>query len=102
MVNVEEKVNALTRIADLIGKQTLVMWCIVTTFTTGYLYIDTNKLQESRINEIKQSNERLVEEIKGIKQLQKETKKQVDSAIPKLDYTLDNAEQLIKDMKKRN
>ena len=97
----EEKVNALTKLADLVGKKTLVMWCILTTFTTGYLFINNNELQNTRINEIKISNERLVEEIKGIKQVQKDNTDKIDSTIPKLDTTIDNVRQTLKKLKSR-
>lgn len=93
--NVEEKVNALTKLADLIGKKTLVMWCIITTFTTGYLFIDgrttERQLNSARITEIKESNDKLVKEIKGIKEDAKQTKAKVDSTMPRLDTLIDKA-----------
>lgn len=86
----EEKVNALTKLADLIGKKTLVMWSIVTTFTTGYLFIDGRKTQESRINEIKESNERLIKEIKEIKENAKEATIKIDETKQNVDTTIIN------------
>lgn len=99
--NVDEKVNALTKLANLVGKETLVMWAILTTFTTGYLFIDGRKTQETRITEIKQSNERLIEEVKGIKKTTHETKLQVDSTIPKLDTTINKVNQTLKSIKRK-
>lgn len=99
--NPVETVNALEKLADIIGKKTLVMWCIVTTFTTGYLFIDGRKTQETRISEIKISNEKLIEEIKGIRKITNENKLQIDSTIPKLDTTINNVNQTLINLKNK-
>jgi len=95
--NVEEKVTALTKLADLVGKQTLVMWCIVTTFTTGYLFIDgrntERELNKAMISEIKASQDKLVEKME-------ETQNRVNNQLPRLDTLINNASQTIKDIKK--
>jgi len=96
--NPEEKVNALTKLADLIGKKTLVMWCILTTFTTGYLFVDVRTITQDRINEIKESNERLVGEIKGIKIMTEQNKKSINSTIPKLDTTINNVNKTLENI----
>ncbi len=97
--NPEEKVNALTKLADLIGKQTLVMWCIIMTFTTGYLFIKYDGAQDKRITENSAGYERLVEEIKGIKKVQKENAEKIDVTIPKLDTTIKDVRQTLKRLK---
>lgn len=99
--NPKESVDALSKLADILGKKTVVLWAIVTTFTTGYLFLDGRKTQETRINEIKQSNERLIEEVKGIKQTAHQTKIQVDSAIPKLDTTISAVNNTLKQIKNK-
>lgn len=99
--NPVETVNALEKLADIIGKKTLVMWCIVTTFTTGYLFIDGRKTQETRISEIKISNEKLIEEIKGIRKITNEHKLQIESTIPKLDTTINNVNQTLINLKNK-
>lgn len=101
LTNPEEKVNALTRLADIIGKQPLVIWCIITTFSTGYLFTDNNKLQNTRIDEIKLSNERLVEEIKGIKKVQQDQVEKIDSTLPKLDTTIYNVKQTLNKLNRK-
>ena len=95
MGNIEEGANALGKVANLIGKKTLVMWCIVTTFTTGYLYFKTNDLQDKRLTEMKEANDKLVAEIRNIKATTEETKLKVDSTIPKLDTTILNVKQTL-------
>lgn len=99
-INPTEAVNTLTKLADLVGKQTLVIWCIVTTFSTGYLYVAHDKSQESRIKENKASYEMVIEEIKGIKKTTAETKEKVDSTIPKLDSTIINVNQTMGELKR--
>ena len=104
--NVEEKVNALTKLADLIGKQTLVMWCIVTTVTTGYLYFKYDLSQEKRITENSAGYERLVKEMREVREEQKviktdakETKEQVNNTIPKLDTLINKTTETIENIK---
>lgn len=98
--NPEEKVNALSKLADLIGKKTLVMWCILTTFTTGYLFLKLDGVQNRRITETAAGYERLVEEIKGIKKVQKENAEKIDSTIPRLDTTINDVKNTLKRLKK--
>ena len=93
-----EKVNALTKLADLIGKKTLVMWCILTTFTTGYLFVDVRTITQDRINEIKESNKILIEEIKGVKFTSEENKKSIESTIPRLDTAIKNVNKTLKNI----
>lgn len=99
LTNPEEKVNALTKLADLVGKQTLVMWCILTTFTTGYLFHNNNELQNTRINEIKTSNERLVEEVKGMRIIQEKNAEKINSTVPKLDTTISDVKETLEQLK---
>lgn len=101
MQQIEEKVNALSKIADLVGKKTLVMWCILTTFTTGFLYIESRNERDKRITENSAAYERLVEEIKGIKHTTDENKKQIDSRIPRLDTAIENVNQTLLDIKQK-
>lgn len=89
-------VNILTKVADLIGKKTLVMWCILTTFTTGYLFLENNKLHSQRLDQMEQSYERLVDEIKGIKHLQNKNAIKIDSTSSKIDTTIENVKQTLK------
>lgn len=97
--NPEEKVNALTKLADLIGKKTLVMWCIATTFTSGYFFTKYDAVQDKRLNENAAGYERLVGEIKGIKEAQKQNAQKIDSTIPKLDTTIRDVRQTLKRLK---
>lgn len=96
-----EKINALSKLADLIGKKTLVMWCIFTTFTSGYFFIKYDKVQDKRLSENSASYERLVGEIKGIKQVQKDNSAKIDSALPKLDTTIHNVEKTLNKINKK-
>jgi hypothetical protein len=86
--NLNETATGLSKIANLISKETLVMWCIFTTFTTGYLFVDGRKTQEIRITELKESQVKLLEEVKGIKQVQQYQKDIIDSTASKVDTTI--------------
>lgn len=99
--NPVESVNALEKLADIVGKKTLVMWCIVTTFTTGYLFLDGRKTTESRITEQKEAYERIVEEIKGIKKTTEENKKSINLTNSKIDTTLIDAQETLNKLKNK-
>ena len=99
--NPVESANALEKLADIVGKKTLVMWCIVTTFTTGYLFLDGRKTTESRITEQKEAYERIVEEIKGIKETTEENKKSINLTNSKIDTTLLDAQETLNKLKKK-
>lgn len=98
--NPVESVNALEKLADVIGKKTLVMWCIVTTFTTGYLFLQVSKTTESRITEQKAAYERIVDEIKGIRITTEENKKSINLTNSKIDTTLIDAQKTLDKLKK--
>ena len=99
--NPVESVHALEKLADIVGKKTLVMWCIVTTFTTGYLFLDERKITESRITEQKEAYERIVEEIKGIKKITEENKKSINLTNSKIDTTLIDAQETLNKLKNK-
>lgn len=99
--NPVESANALDKLADIVGKKTLVMWCIVTTFTTGYLFLDGRKTTESRITEQKDAYERIVEEIKGIKKTTEENKKSINLTNSKIDTTLIDAQETLNKLKNK-
>lgn len=99
--NPVESANALEKLADIVGKKTLVMWCIVTTFTTGYLFLDGRKTTESRITEQKDAYERIVEEIKGIKKTTEENKKSINLTNSKIDTTLIDAQETLNKLKNK-
>lgn len=99
--NPVESANALEKLADIVGKKTLVMWCIVTTFTTGYLFLDGRKTIESRITEQKNAYERIVEEIKGIKKTTEENKKSINLTNSKIDTTLIDAQETLNKLKNK-
>lgn len=99
--NPVESVNALEKLANVIGKKTLVMWCIVTTFTTGYLFIDGRKTDEARLVEQKAAYERIVEEIKGMKKVQAENKKNIEETVPRIDTIINDAQETLNKLKKR-
>lgn len=96
-----EKVNALVKLADVVGKKTLVMWCLFTTFTSGYFFVKYDRVQNKRINENSAGYERLVEEIKGIKKIQLDNTNEIKSTIPKLDTTITNVEETLKRLKNK-
>lgn len=101
--NAEEKVNALTKLANLVGKQTLVMWCILTTFTTGYLFVDgkstERQLNDLRIKELKEAQAKLIQEIKEVKEDQKNTKVQFNKFGKKIDTLVDKASEKLENMR---
>lgn len=99
--NPVESANALEKLADIVGKKTLIMWCIVTTFTTGYLFLDGRKTTESRITEQKDAYERIVEEIKGIKKTTEENKKSINLTNSKIDTTLINTQETLNKLKNK-
>ena len=99
--NPVESANALEKLADIVGKKTLIMWCIVTTFTTGYLFLDGRKTTESRITEQKDAYERIVEEIKGIKKTTEENKKNINLTNSKIDTTLINTQETLNKLKNK-
>jgi len=93
------KADALSKIADLVGKKTVVMWAMLTTFTTGYLYYDSKveerRLNDVRIEELKQSQKDLINTVQGMKHKQ-------DIYIPKLDTTLKNANKTLQKLNNEN
>lgn len=97
--NLNETATGLQKIAGLISKETLVMWCIFTTFTTGYLFIDGRQTQEIRITELKQSQDKLIDEIKGIKKMQEYTAGIIDSTTNKVDTTINNINKKLEKIK---
>lgn len=101
--NAEEKVNALTKLADLVGKKTLVMWCILTTFTTCYLFYDgrttERQLNAIRIQELKESQSTLIKKMENMERQNKETKVEFNRTKDKLDTLVDKASQKLEDMK---
>ena len=99
--NPVESANALDKLADIVGKKTLVMWCIVTTFTTGYLFLDERKTTESRITEQKDAYERIIEEIKGIKKTTEENKKSINLTNSKIDTALIDAQETLNKLKNK-
>lgn len=99
--NVEEKVTALTKLADLVGKQTLVMWAIITTFTTGYLFIRNDKLQDKLYITQGQGYERLINRIDKVEAITNHNKNQIDSTIPKLDTTIYQVKEKLKNIKRK-
>jgi len=101
IINPIEKVNALSKLADIVGKKTLVMWCIVATFTSGYFFLKYDSVQDKRISEISAGYERLFKEVKGIKEIQKSNAEMIDSITPRLDTTLNNVQQTLKRLNKR-
>ena len=99
--NPVESANALEKLADIVGKKTLVMWCIVTTFTTGYLFLQVSKTTESRITEQKAAYERIVEEVKGIRETTEKNTKSINLTNSKIDTTLIDAQETLNKLKNK-
>lgn len=97
----EEKVGVLSKLADVVGKKTLAVWAIMTTLTTGYLFIENKTLHNKLLSVTGSGYERLIDEIKGIRHTTQETKSKVDSTIGKLDTTITNAKETLDDLQKR-
>lgn len=98
--NPVESVDALTKLADVIGKKTLVMWAILTTFTTGYLFIRNDKLQDKLLNTQEAGYERLINRIDKVEKTSNYNKEQIDSTLPKLDTTIFEVREKLKEIKR--
>lgn len=90
ITNPEESANALTKLADLVGKQTLVVFLMITIFTTGFLYLENREIQELRLKEMNKGHDKLIEEIKN----------KVDKTIPELDTTIYSVRKTLNELNK--